>query len=95
MPHVAHNATGDLDDFVVFGHLLDGNLHLAISNCLQPEQLQDEIAALIISHNGSIRAEHGIGQAKTRYINQGLASAEQAKRRDRFDPNRIMNPGIG
>lgn len=95
---IATHTTGNAEDFVVFGHLLDGNLHLAISNTGDPAELQDEIAALIISHNGSIRAEHGIGQAKSRYVDQGFTSAElveRVKRRDRFDPNRIMNPSIG
>jgi FAD/FMN-containing dehydrogenase len=82
----------------IFGHLLDGNLHLALSNVREPLGVQDKLAHLVISNNGSIRAEHGIGQAKSRYLSQGFTPGELASRkliRDRFDPFGVMNPSIG
>lgn len=90
---------------VPFGHLGDGNIHFNIS---QPRGTDTaaflarlpEVNACVhdIVHrfNGSISAEHGLGQAKvdeiTRYKSAAEIEAMRAIKRA-LDPNGIMNPG--
>ncbi|GIR35642.1 MAG: hypothetical protein CM15mP49_10270 [Actinomycetota bacterium] len=49
----------------VFGHSADGNMHL---NILQSEpnvaEMEEEILKFVVSLDGSISAEHGIGALK-------------------------------
>lgn len=90
---------------VAFGHVGDGNVHFNISQPLawSPERflLQREgIAELVYdataSFNGSISAEHGIGQAKRddlrRYRSEIELSLMRALKKA-LDPANIMNPG--
>ena len=88
-----------------FGHLGDGNIHFNIS---QPEGVEprtflarlSEVTAcihdMVHRYQGSISAEHGIGQAKvdeiTRYKSAAELEAMRAIKRA-LDPNNIMNPG--
>ena len=90
---------------VPFGHLGDGNIHFNIS---QPEgankaaflnhwsQINEIVHDIVHKYQGSISAEHGIGQSKideiTRYkSNTALTTMRTIKRA--LDPNNIMNPG--
>lgn len=93
-------------NIVIFGHLGDGNLHYNLSfddvvkqqNLLLPENQQfahNIVHNLVNEFNGSISAEHGIGQFKinelTKYKSQvELNLMKQIKKI--FDPNNIMNP---
>jgi len=90
---------------VVFGHLGDGNLHYNVAlpkntenetfNTLQT-QINHLVYDCVAECDGSISAEHGIGQQKLatlpRYKNavalQLMRSIKQA-----LDPQGIMNPG--
>jgi FAD/FMN-containing dehydrogenase len=90
---------------VPFGHLGDGNIHFNIS---QPEGVEPRtflarlsevttcIHDMVHRYQGSISAEHGIGQAKvdeiTRYKSAAELEAMRAIKRA-LDPNNIMNPG--
>lgn len=88
-----------------FGHLGDGNLHFNVlapegADCVAFAARQNEINAivhdLVASFNGSISAEHGLGQLrrdendryKTR-IELDLMNAVKAA----LDPAGLMNPG--
>jgi FAD/FMN-containing dehydrogenase len=94
---------------VVFGHLGDGNLHYNVSPPagrsgaghddafleLQPAinlLVHDAVAAA----NGSISAEHGLGQLRrdeaARY-KSGVEKALMRRLKNAFDPLGIMNPG--
>jgi FAD/FMN-containing dehydrogenase len=86
-----------------WGHILDGNLHLNITD-VGNSQRDVELASIlepfiyerVLQLGGSISAEHGIGQIKTRYMNQihdptTLQMMRAVK--DIFDPAGIMNPG--
>jgi FAD/FMN-containing dehydrogenase len=90
---------------VTFGHMGDGNLHYNVSQPVGADKAAflarwDEVNHLIhgIVHefNGSISAEHGIGQLKraelARY-KQPLALDLMRRIKAVFDPNGIMNPG--
>ena len=90
---------------VIFGHLGDGNLHYNVAarpELAEAELLarQDAIFELVHDHvhavNGSISAEHGVGQLKRdalpRYKSPvELALMHSVKRA--LDPQGIMNPG--
>jgi FAD/FMN-containing dehydrogenase len=90
---------------VNFGHLGDGNLHYNVS---PPEgtdakgflESQAEINRLVYDavarFNGSISAEHGLGQLKRDIINDYKAAVELDLMRSvkrALDPLGIMNPG--
>lgn len=89
----------------VFGHMGDGNLHYNIS---QPaggvaeeflerrERINSSIHALVLSMDGSIAAEHGIGRLKRAVLAETKSAVEIGLMRtlkQAFDPQGIMNPG--
>jgi FAD/FMN-containing dehydrogenase len=87
-----------------FGHLGDGNLHY---NFLTPDNAPDDFTShfpefddilngLLVEYNGSISAEHGIGQKKRemlRRVKDPVALAVMRNIKATLDPNKIMNPG--
>jgi glycolate oxidase len=76
---------------------MDGNLHLAISNCTNPEPVVDEVMNLVVRLNGAISAEHGIGRAKTKYLKDVKTPIEietMKTVKKAFDNLGIMNPGV-
>ena len=88
-----------------FGHLGDGNIHYNISqpndgNAEEFLQHQPEINNLIhdlvISMNGSVAAEHGVGRLKRDLIARSKDPVELALMhsiKSTLDPDQIMNPG--
>ncbi len=87
-----------------FGHLGDGNLHF---NVMQPvdgdktqflqnwELMNQLVHDIVMDHDGSISAEHGIGVLKKQELQRTapyshLAAMKAIKRG--LDPNNIMNP---
>ena len=83
---------------IVFGHLGEGNLHI---NVLDADGLEDPITdavlGIVAGLGGSIGAEHGVGQAKVRWLSltrsqEELAVMTAAKRA--LDPNWLLNPGV-
>ena len=98
----ALNARFDWIDPSVFGHLGDGNLHFNIGS-LPPnlafeneEGIRETVYAVVQRHNGSISAEHGIGQLKRRHFLQLKDPLElelMGKIKHVLDPNGILNPG--
>jgi FAD/FMN-containing dehydrogenase len=90
---------------VAFGHVGDGNVHFNISQpkSSSAESFRDEANALsdiiydiVIEFDGSISAEHGIGQFKRDALKKYLASEEIAIMKSikaALDPGNILNPG--
>jgi len=86
-----------------FGHAGDGNIHVNLMvNKDDPQeraratQAERELFERVVSLEGSISGEHGIGFAKARYLPIELSAEEIAlmKRvKAAFDPNGILNPG--
>ncbi|MEO7300490.1 MAG: FAD-linked oxidase C-terminal domain-containing protein [Verrucomicrobiota bacterium] len=86
-----------------FGHAGDGNIHCNVMYDAQlpdivarSEKVLDELFAKILSWNGVITGEHGIGLAKKRWW--PLAASEEIRQLHRtvkraLDPNDILNPG--
>jgi len=90
---------------VAFGHVGDGNIHFNLSQPINgsPEAFlaeREPLAALVYGcvgqFDGSISAEHGIGQAKKADLRKYRGNLEvdlMRKVKDAFDPRNIMNPG--
>ncbi len=92
-------------DAVMWGHLLDGNVHFTVfPNINTPEgvnkyadfmhQLCDLVA---IKHRGSLKAEHGTGRNMAPFVEKewGREVYTLMKRiKLVFDPNNILNPGV-
>ncbi len=88
-----------------FGHMGDGNIHFNFSQPvgMAPESFR-ELAApvhealyrVVIELDGSVSAEHGIGQLKVellRQVKDPVALAAMGKIKRALDPNNILNPG--
>ena len=92
-------------EFCCFGHILDENLHLNV--LVRPsdmpidigkvqKDLDDAIYPAVIVRNGSISAEHGIGQLKIDKMILAKSSDELKLMKDLksvLDPRGILNPG--
>lgn len=90
---------------VAFGHLGDGNLHFNVSmqnpaanaRLLAREHEVNEIVYdLVHTLEGSISAEHGIGQLKREFLTRYKTPAQLAAMRaikHALDPAGLMNPG--
>ncbi|GKY91043.1 hypothetical protein MPSEU_000077100 [Mayamaea pseudoterrestris] len=101
--HMKQHLTACLVVHGDWGHILDGNLHFNV--CTPGVTTVDEqvLARLepylfeqVMLRNGSISAEHGLGQSKNKYLTMvhdeaTLVTMRQVKRL--FDPNCILNPG--
>ena len=90
---------------VVFGHVGDGNLHF---NCQSPSgwnkaqfmayhhAISGPVYDLVVSHGGSISAEHGIGRLKVEDLAHYRSKVELDTMRAikrALDPQNLMNPG--
>ena len=86
-----------------FGHAGDGNLHPTIltdkrnqDEYARVEKAIDEIFEVALSLGGTLSGEHGIGLAKSRFMQQelGQGTLEYSKKiKQALDPKNILNPG--
>lgn len=89
----------------IFGHIGDGNLHYNIgmadeagTRALigQLKAVNEVVYAVVARLNGSISAEHGVGQLKREAIKPRKPALElelMQRVKDALDPQGIMNPG--
>lgn len=82
----------------LFGHLLDGNLHVAfVGPAADDERLDDAILELVARMRGTISAEHGIGSQKAQHLQLVRSAQEIAAMRaikTALDPQGLLNPGV-
>jgi FAD/FMN-containing dehydrogenase len=85
---------------VVFGHLGDGNIHLALTVGSQDPVDVDIVDSIIYEalgkRNGIISAEHGIGLDKREYLKHSRSNEElmlMKTLKKAMDPKNILNPG--
>ena len=88
-----------------FGHMGDGNIHYNISQAPGEDkeaflarwtEMNRIVHAIVLELNGSISAEHGIGQLKRDELATIRSPVEMAlmhRIKQAFDPKGIMNPG--
>jgi FAD/FMN-containing dehydrogenase len=82
-------------EFIVFGHLGDGNLHYVIRTP-QGYDAMARVYHLVAAHGGSISAEHGIGIDKKPWLHLSRSAAEISTMRrlkTALDPSGILNRG--
>ena len=92
-------------EIINFGHLGDGNLHFNVMIPLTSSyeevqqatlQLNRLVHDLVTEQQGSISAEHGVGQLRRdelRHYKSPLEMELMLRIKQAFDPNLIMNPG--
>ncbi|MGE5594653.1 MAG: FAD-binding oxidoreductase, partial [Hyphomicrobiales bacterium] len=83
---------------VLFGHLAEGNFHVNLLGLPPDDERVDELVLrLVASFDGSISSEHGVGQAKVRWLHLSRSPAEIAAMhaiKQALDPAGILNPGV-
>jgi len=82
---------------IVFGHLQEGNLHVNVLGTGDEHAVTDAVLRYVASLGGSISAEHGVGRAKTEWLNLSRSAAEIAAMssiKRALDPGRLLNPGV-
>jgi FAD/FMN-containing dehydrogenase len=90
---------GDAVEPFLFGHLLDGNVHVNLGG-VAPGRVAAVTAAIldaVLHHGGSIGAEHGVGRAKAEWLERDRGGAEIAamkRLKAALDPAGILNPGV-
>jgi FAD/FMN-containing dehydrogenase len=111
IPSFIENATNALVAAVpggrvlAFGHLGDGNIHFNLSQPLavetqsflaQSARVSDIVHGIVLNNQGSVAAEHGIGQLKRELlarVKNPVALDVMCSLKRALDPNNILNPG--
>lgn len=88
---------------VNFGHAGNGNIHVnLLVNPDNPEEMQrayaclDEVFSLVLSLQGTLSGEHGVGMAKRPFVPREIDAVTMQLMKQiklTFDPNNILNPG--
>ena len=91
-------------DSVIFGHAKDGNLHFLLNEKFHdPTSLQryedftHEMVELVLSHDGSLKAEHGTGRIMAPYVKRQFGEElyqVMVDLKKLIDKRNILNPGI-
>ena len=93
------------NDAVLFGHALEGNLHLVFSQDFSTAtsiqryaDLMDELVELVVHQfDGSLKAEHGTGRNMAPFVEREWgkqAYALMLRIKQIFDPHQVINPGV-
>jgi D-lactate dehydrogenase len=90
---------------VNFGHAGNGNIHVNLlvdpdnpGQMAAAEPCLEAVFDLVLSLDGSLSGEHGIGWVKREFVDRELdATSLQLMRaiKRQFDPDNILNPGVG
>ncbi len=81
---------------LVFGHIGDNNLHLAVATSEHRDlkRLGETVYAAVGDHGGSVSAEHGVGALKRPYLHYSRSAAEidlMRRLKHALDPHGILN----
>lgn len=83
---------------VLFGHLGESNIHVNVLG-VDPEDddVDDAVLRLVAEFGGNIASEHGIGRAKTRWLELARTQTEIETMhvlKSALDPKGLLNPGV-
>lgn len=88
---------------VNFGHAGNGNIHVnLLVNPDDPEEMKraeaclDEVFSLVLSLDGTLSGEHGVGMAKRPFVPREIDATTigvMKAVKQAFDPHNILNPG--
>lgn len=92
-------------DAVLFGHALDGNLHLTFSQyfgdpkeIVRYNQMMTELSEIIVDQfDGSLKAEHGTGRNMAPFVEKEwgeFAYSLMKRLKEAFDPYNLINPDV-
>lgn len=92
------------ENAVIFGHAKDGNIHFLLTERFDSEsgvdryaRVTEEIVELVLSHGGTLKAEHGTGRMMAPFLDAQygaeLVSVMRALKM-LCDPAGILNPGV-
>ncbi|MDD4777563.1 MAG: FAD-binding and (Fe-S)-binding domain-containing protein [Fermentimonas sp.] len=92
-------------DAVMWGHLLDGNVHFTVFPDINSEEGVKQYSAfmrelselVVVKHDGSLKAEHGTGRNMAPFVEKEWGSDvyDLMKRiKKAFDPANVLNPGV-
>ena len=95
----------DYADSVMWGHLLDGNVHFTVFPDINTQDGVQKYARFMhmltdlvtIKYNGSLKAEHGTGRNMAPFVEKEWGPeiyALMKRIKNAFDPNHILNPGV-
>lgn len=90
---------------VIWGHILDGNIHFVISpdfgqpgSIVNYNEFMHEVVALAIHrYDGSLKGEHGTGRNMAPFVREEWGEELYAVMHEIkiiFDPGNILNPGV-
>ncbi len=93
------------EDAVIYGHVLDGNLHFIFAQDFHREEelkkyslMIDRLTRLIVEkYDGSLKAEHGTGLNMAPFVSLEWGEEIYGYMKEikkAFDPNGILNPGV-
>jgi D-lactate dehydrogenase len=92
------------EDSVIFGHAKDGNIHFMLAERFDDPRSReryaaftDDMVALVLGHDGTLKAEHGTGRIMAPYVRRQFGDAlyevmVEVKRL--LDPGTLLNPGV-
>jgi len=91
-------------DSVIFGHAKDGNVHFMITDGFASSQevaryraFTEDIVDLILSEDGSLKAEHGTGRVMAPFVRRQYGDELYDVMRQvkvLCDPHGVLNPGV-
>ncbi len=85
-------------ELISFGHLAEANLHVNVLGAVgNDEAVTAGVLRLVAELGGSISSEHGVGQAKARWLELSRTPAEIDVMRSvkaAFDPLGLLNPHV-
>lgn len=96
---------GEYADAVMWGHLLDGNIHFTLFPDINTPEgiqkyatfMQDLSEMVTVKYDGSLKAEHGTGRNMAPFVEKEWGSdiyALMKRIKKAFDPANILNPGV-
>ncbi|WP_169923873.1 FAD-binding and (Fe-S)-binding domain-containing protein [Propionicimonas paludicola] len=90
-------------DSVIFGHAKDGNIHFMLTDRFENDEqmgrytgFTEDMVDLILSNDGSLKAEHGTGRVMSPYVRRQYGDElyqVMVDIKDLFDPSRLLNVG--